>query len=133
MRRLEPIFVRRGYEWGKHGTCALPLFGTQAAYFNATIALNNQYEPNLALTAAGVNPSQAPSLTQSQLQSTLQKAWGVAPLVTCSSADVMEIWLCIGTNFEADDLPQLGAPSGCPSSALALPAGGKVPQVCASY
>lgn len=35
------------YEWSKHGTCALSLFPTQTDYFNATITLNNQYEPNV--------------------------------------------------------------------------------------
>ena len=42
------------YEWSKHGTCALPLMGSQLAYFNATISLNPRYDPNVRRCGAGV-------------------------------------------------------------------------------
>lgn len=36
------------HEWSTHGTCALSLLPTQEDYFNTTIMLNNEYDPNVS-------------------------------------------------------------------------------------
>ena len=72
------------YEWGKHGTCALPLLPTQQDYFNAAISLNNKYEPNQALASSNIALAAAPTLPASRLQQALSGVWGVPPLVSCT-------------------------------------------------
>jgi hypothetical protein len=52
------------YEWGKHGTCALSLLPTQEAFFNTSIALNNQFEANVSHERAGCCNSQGCHLTK---------------------------------------------------------------------
>ena len=32
------------HEWARHGTCARPLLGERAAFFNATLNLHEEYD-----------------------------------------------------------------------------------------
>lgn len=120
------------YEYGKHGTCALPLFQTQENYFNSTIALNNQYDVNNALIAAGINPQLASSLPTSQVQSALTNYLGSKPVLSCSSSSLLEVWTCVDTSLKAFDCPSSLTGRSCPST-IAFPSGAGVPQKCQQY
>lgn len=50
------------YEWSKHGTCALPLFGSQQAYFNATMALSSAYDVAVRSSGAVLSASAGGSI-----------------------------------------------------------------------
>lgn len=81
------------------------------------------------LSAAGISPS---STSPSQIQSTLKQAWGVSPLVSCSSNSVYEIWLCINTKFQAITCPSTIKTRSCPNT-VNLPKGNSVPPSCSPY
>lgn len=75
------------YEYNKHGTCAYPELGSEEEYFNATIVLNNYYEPNDVLEAAGISPSDVNKMPVSELESIFEDAWGVTPVISCSAGE----------------------------------------------
>lgn len=82
------------YEWNEHGTCALPVLKSQSDYFNAAIDLHNKYEPNQALSAAGLDPTKVKSYSAGTVTSAFQKAWNVKPVLSCNSAYVFFCFFC---------------------------------------
>jgi ribonuclease T2 len=114
------------YEWGKHGTCALSLFPTQQDYFNASISLNNQYEATQALEASNIDPATANTQSISTLQNAFTSAWGVAPIITCNSGKVFELWLCVDTNLKAMACPSNMNYSKCSNGQGSFPPGASV-------
>lgn len=119
------------YEWSKHGTCALPLMGSQLAYFNATISLNTRYDPNVALEEV-VLPGR--TVERSEVAAALRSAWGVDVAVSCANRDdLFELWMCVS-------IPDL-QPMSCPPSVHTRACGQKldvlpgdpVPAACAPY
>ncbi|PSC77036.1 S-RNase [Micractinium conductrix] len=111
-----------GYEWGKHGTCAVPgLFPNQTAYFAAAMALSEAWDINEALAAAGLDPLTARSASPNDVVAKLQAAWGVTPLVTCSDGMLQEVRTCFSTALQPIDCP---GGSGCATDKQQeLPAG----------
>lgn len=121
-----------GYEWDKHGTCALPLFPSAPAYFQAGVALDEQYDLNEALVQGGVNPLLAQSVTAAQLQGILERQWKVTPQITCSGGMVQEVRTCFSLALKAIDCPRKS--SSCPSTAQDLPFGStSIPEPCQAW
>jgi len=98
----------------------------------STIALNNQYDVNNALIAAGINPQLASSLPTSQVQSALTNYLGSKPVLSCSSSSLLEVWTCVDTSLKAFDCPSSLTGRSCPST-IAFPSGAGVPQKCQQY
>eukprot|EP00887_Chlorella_sp_A99_P008271 scaffold12.g8271.t1 len=124
------------YEWSKHGTCALPLFMTQQAYFQAAIELNTKYGVASALQAAGLSQTST-SLPSAQVQSALESTWGVKPVLDCQNGNISEVKLCISPT---PDLKPFDCPSSvkqssknCDSNDSGLPQGAQAPSNCQPY
>lgn len=92
------------HEWSKHGTCATSIFPSQQEYFSAAVKLNNNYEPNNALSKAGIDVSKISSINPSQVQDILQNAWGVRPLVSCNKKSVSRSLNVSNANNNSIDL-----------------------------
>ena len=78
-----------------------------------------------ALEASGIDPATAGSVPVSQLTSAFQKAWGVAPAITCQSGALSELWLCLDLSLKAVACPSNLSYPKCSSSA-SLPDGASV-------
>lgn len=112
------------YEWNKHGTCALPLFGSQEAYFNATMSLNSAYDVAAALEKAGLDPADT-SLPSTKVAEAFKSAWEVNAVVSCYSKNMLEVKLCIDVALQPMNCPSRILSSSCSSPNYGLPQDGQ--------
>lgn len=85
-----------------------------------------------ALAAAGIALGSGKSFPPSQVADALKRAWGVKPVISCSSSTLYEIWSCFDNNMEIMDCPSSLNGRSCPSY-VTMPQGSAIPAVCKSY
>lgn len=73
------------WEWDKHGTCALPVFGTELAYFSQGVLWQSMYRPYMYLDAANISPSKTELYGLSAIQNAVRAGTGYVPHVSCAN------------------------------------------------
>jgi len=114
------------HEWDKHGTCAqsLPAMDSEYNYFDEAISLHEKYDPNQALVAAGISPSNSQKYTDDQVLGAIFKAFGVNATISCTNVaglgyalDTVEF--CIDTDLSEEQCP--GSQSNNCTSSFYIP------------
>lgn len=120
------------HEWARHGTCAEPVLGGRAAFFQRVLKLNAEYDLNAALDRANILPSNSRSYSRAALVSAVRRAYGVAPLLSCASSRLVEVWMCMDLRLKPMSCPRAVANRPCPDTVL-LPQGAPVSSSCKSF
>ncbi|XP_010271085.1 PREDICTED: extracellular ribonuclease LE-like [Nelumbo nucifera] len=94
------------YQWKKYGTCSLPTFGTQHAYFKAALDLKDRVDLLQILEDEGIKPT-GQYYSREKIIQAVRTATGYTPSVVCSDDkfgrnQLYEIHLCVdksGSHF----------------------------------
>ena len=54
----------------------------------------------VALAAAGIQPSDSSLYPTRRLSSAVEDAFGVQPLLSCFHGQLLELWLCVGLDLK---------------------------------
>jgi len=104
------------HEWSKHGTCALDVLPSQAAYFAGALALRAKFDIVSAMTAGGFPPSNTAGFTLAQMNGALAAAYGPGVLarVSCDgNGNIEELTVCFDKQLQPVACGVTAAPGGC--------------------
>ena len=104
------------HEYTKHGSCAVDVFPTEFAFFNATLGYLASDNISSALAAHGILPSNTKSFQLTAFNSALKAEFGQTAVLTCDSQQRIETaTLCISKQ---------GGVIACPASVKGKCSGG---------
>lgn len=121
------------YEWVKHGTCAVPVVGNRLTYFRTTLDLDDKYDLDEAMAAAGVTPSDSRSYPTKDVLKAVSDSFGAEPLLKCKGGALVEIRMCLSLDLEPIPCPPaVSVHSEC-GKKVKLPEGEPVEAACSKF
>ncbi|KAK1266747.1 Ribonuclease 2 [Acorus gramineus] len=87
----------------KHGTCSSPSVIDEYDYFSKTLNLYMRYNVTKVLDDAGFRATNADKYPLGEIVSTITKAFGAPPSLSCSHGAVEELYLCFTKDFKPRD------------------------------
>ncbi|GAB4819655.1 hypothetical protein N2152v2_006701 [Parachlorella kessleri] len=123
------------HEWVRHGTCAEPVLGNRPAYFNTTLDLDDKYDLDEAMAAAGITPSDSRTYAAKDVLNAVSDSFGAKPLLKCKSELLVEIWMCLSLDLKPIPCPPGVAvkPQSRCGKEVKLPEGEPVAAACGKF
>lgn len=108
--------------------------GNRSDYVATALQLHARYDVNLALAAAGIEPSDIVTHFREHVVKALQAAFGARPRLACYEGAIVEAWTCLDLSLKPIECPvKVGPASPCAEEQVELPQGEAAGAECRRY